>query len=178
VQHHDDRTVAAAAPPPTARLAQLIGVAHEDVGFAAHVPAIVGAGFEFMFVPLARLEALAAVELATGLWADVLPAPLPAALVAYAPAEGSGRAYRLRVFAPPLGIPEDPATGSAAAAFSGVLAAFAPPPDGTHAIELRQGVEMGRPSLISLELRMRDGRAAGGRVGGHVVRVAEGLLHV
>lgn len=167
-----------AAPPAPARLARLIGVDEGDVGFGEHVPAVVGAGFEFMFVPLARVVALAGVEIATERWGEVLPGPLPKSLAAYAPEDATGRAYRLRVFAPPLGIAEDPATGSAAAAFCGVIEAFGKLADGAHEIALRQGVEMGRPSRLSLKVRLREGRVVSGRVGGGVVLVADGTLHV
>lgn len=69
---------------------------------------------------------------------------------------------RARMFAPLAGIPEDPATGSAAAALAGHLSL------GTYRIE--QGVEMGRPSLIHLHV----GEVV--RVGGHAVPVFQGTL--
>jgi trans-2,3-dihydro-3-hydroxyanthranilate isomerase len=167
-----------AAPPAPEGLARLLRVDEGDVGFGDHVPAVVGAGFEFMFVPLAHVDVLARVEVATERWGEVLPEPLPKSLAAYAPEDDTGRAYRLRVFAPPLGIAEDPATGSAAAAFSGVIEAFGKLADGSHEIALRQGVEMGRPSRLSLEVRLGGGRVESGRVGGRVVLVADGTLHV
>jgi trans-2,3-dihydro-3-hydroxyanthranilate isomerase len=82
------------------------------------------------------------------------------------------------MFAGHLGIPEDPATGSAVAAFAGAIMRFDQPADGVwpHAIE--QGVEMGRPSLIRLELEVEGGVLTGGRIGGHAVKVSEGTLLV
>lgn len=85
-------------------------------------------------------------------------------------------AYHTRMFAPKMGIAEDPATGSAAAAFAGVLAASGRYADGEHAIGLEQGVEMGRPSLIHLKVEMRGGRFAAGTVGGDAVIVSEGMI--
>ena len=61
-----------------------------------------------------------------------------------------GHDFHARMFAPKMGVTEDPATGSAAAAFAGVLARFAGLPDGEHTMVIEQGYEMGRPSLIHL----------------------------
>ena len=62
------------------------------------------------------------------------------------------------MFAAGWGVYEDPATGSAAAAFAGVMMAFEPPGDGEHMLTIEQGVEMGRPSFISLGLDVRGRR--------------------
>ena len=85
-------------------------------------------------------------------------------------------AFHARMFAPHDGIPEDPATGSAAAAFSGAVMRFDAPVDGTHRIWIEQGLEMGRPSRIRLEMEVEGGEPVSGRIGGHAVRVAEGVL--
>ena len=84
--------------------------------------------------------------------------------------------YHTRVFAPKMGVTEDPATGSAAAAFAGVLAASGQYGNGEHAVTLEQGVEMGRPSLIRLTLNMRGGKLAAAAVGGDAVLVSEGTI--
>jgi len=86
--------------------------------------------------------------------------------------------FHTRMFAPHEGIVEDPATGSAAAAFAGQVMQFDRPLDGRHQLWIEQGVEMGRPSRIRLEIDVEDGVAAGARIGGHAVKVAEGRLHV
>jgi trans-2,3-dihydro-3-hydroxyanthranilate isomerase len=75
-----------------------------------------------------------------------------------------------------LGVYEDPATGSAAAAFAGALLRFAPPADGEHDVVIEQGYEMGRPSLITLSVTMRDGRLTGAAIGGDAIAVSEGTI--
>jgi trans-2,3-dihydro-3-hydroxyanthranilate isomerase len=75
-------------------------------------------------------------------------------------------------------VPEDPATGSAAAAFAGVIHRFDALPDGLHKRAIEQGYEMGRPSLIALSLEVEAGRLGAVRIGGHAVRVAEGKIEV
>ena len=74
-------------------------------------------------------------------------------------------------------VPEDPATGSAAAAFGAWLAALGRVPgDGETAYVVRQGAEIGRPSLIEGAVVTRGGAAVECRVGGGVVRVASGSI--
>jgi trans-2,3-dihydro-3-hydroxyanthranilate isomerase len=77
------------------------------------------------------------------------------------------REWRVRMFAPGMGIPEDPATGAAAAAFAGYLAALDPELQASRTWTLHQGVEMGRPSRIEVTAH-RD------RAGGSVTRVEVG----
>ena len=90
--------------------------------------------------------------------------------------EGHDHAFRARMFAPEFGIDEDPATGSAVAAFPGAMQDFDALPDGDHAAIIEQGFEMGRPSLIRLEVTVAGGAISAVRIGGDAVRVAEGIL--
>jgi trans-2,3-dihydro-3-hydroxyanthranilate isomerase len=80
------------------------------------------------------------------------------------------------MFAPQLGVPEDPATGSAAVGFAGVVRAFDELPDGAHRRAIEQGHEMGRPSAIMLTLIVEGGKLDTVRIGGNAVRVVEGTI--
>ena len=82
------------------------------------------------------------------------------------------------MFAPGSGIAEDPATGLAASALVGVIRRFDGPPAGSHHFVIEQGFEMGRPSLMSLEMDLDGGEVVGARVGGDAVKIAEGELDV
>ena len=75
-----------------------------------------------------------------------------------------------------LGTYEDPATGSAVASFAGAIMRFDKPVDGVSRHPIEQGVEMGRPSLIRLELDVGKAALAGARIGGNAVKVSEGML--
>ncbi len=90
----------------------------------------------------------------------------------------NGSAFHARMFAPQLGVPEDPATGSAAVCFAGIVHDFDGVTDGTHKRLIEQGHEMGRPSTISLTLVVSGGRLETVRIGGSAVRVIEGTLAV
>jgi trans-2,3-dihydro-3-hydroxyanthranilate isomerase len=87
-----------------------------------------------------------------------------------------GNTFHARMFAPGVGVAEDPATGSAAAAFAGYLAAHGGYADGEHEVRIEQGYEMGRPSLMELTLIMRGGKLAGASIGGGAVVVSEGMI--
>ena len=80
------------------------------------------------------------------------------------------------MFASAWGVVEDPATGSAAAAFAGVVQAYERPRDGEHMLTVEQGFEMGRPSLIALGLVIENGALASATIGGSVVMVSSGSL--
>ncbi|HET7385380.1 MAG TPA: PhzF family phenazine biosynthesis protein [Nocardioidaceae bacterium] len=93
----------------------------------------------------------------------------------------SGRAPDLdvhaRVFCPDLSVPEDPATGSAAAGLGVALVAGGVLPDG-GSYRIRQGVEMGRPSLLRGRVTASDGVATRCEVAGGVRAVATGEIEV
>ena len=90
--------------------------------------------------------------------------------------EGSGCAIHARMFAPGLGIQEDPATGSAAAALAGFLAATETCGNGTAKWVVEQGIELGRPSLIDVEAVVTDGMSANIRAGGRIVVMGSGRM--
>ena len=84
-----------------------------------------------------------------------------------------------RMFAPGLGVYEDPATGSA----SGPLGCYlvrhgVVPPDQAGTILSLQGVKMGRPSRVHIAIGLDDGEITRVQVGGEAVLVGEGSLDV
>jgi len=83
-----------------------------------------------------------------------------------------------RMFAPAMGIAEDPATGSAATAIAGYLGIGNLLADGTLQWTVKQGVEMGRPSLIQVEADKQNGEIKAIRVGGTAVLVSEGTMEI
>jgi len=84
-----------------------------------------------------------------------------------------------RMFAPGLGVFEDPATGSA----SGPLGCYlvrhgAVPPDQAATILSLQGVKMGRPSRVHVAIGLDAGEITRVQVGGEAVLVGEGYVEV
>lgn len=82
-----------------------------------------------------------------------------------------------RMFADDLGISEDPATGAACAALVACLAERTGKGDGDVHLTVRQGVRMGRPSLLEAAATTAGGLLAEVRVAGGVVLFASGTLH-
>ena len=82
------------------------------------------------------------------------------------------------MFAPHLGIGEDPATGSAVAGFARAFVDFEKPADGTHRIVIEQGYAMGRPSQITLEMDLKGNGLVAARIGGSAIIVCDGQLHI
>lgn len=85
----------------------------------------------------------------------------------------NGKEIHARMFGPELGIREDPATGSAAAALSGWLARSS---DGRQAWKILQGEDMGRPSVMELEALCEKGLARSCHTSGTSVPMASGHL--
>jgi trans-2,3-dihydro-3-hydroxyanthranilate isomerase len=164
-------------PGAPALLAGALGLDKREIGFDAHVPSVFSAGVGFTFVPVASLEAMAQIRLDTSLWSQAMkPADHPNAFVYCRQVQESGHHFHARVFAPSMGIAEDPATGAAVAAFAGVIMRFDQPGDGEHRLVVEQGYEMGRPSQIELGLTIASGKLISARIGGAAVVVSEGTL--
>ena len=86
---------------------------------------------------------------------------------------GSGAAWKTRMFAPASGVPEDPATGSAAGPLAVHLCRHGRVEWGEW-IEIAQGAEIGRPSTLFARADARDGELEHVSVGGRAVVVARG----
>lgn len=164
-------------PAPNDRIAAALGLAEEDIGFGAHRPSIFSAGLPFAFVPVAGLATIARARPHPTLFSSAFNGLEAAGAYLYtSDALEKQHAYHARMFAPDLGVLEDPATGSAAAAFAGVVLAFEKPADGRHALVIEQGFEMGRPSLITLGFEVANGALTTASIGGSAVVVGEGML--
>lgn len=136
------------------------------------------AGLAFLVLPVRSLEDAEAAALDSAVWARLLPPGSESRMVyVVAPGgRGDGVDAHVRMFGPDVGVPEDPATGSAAAALGGYLGARAP--QGTHRWILEQGVEMGRPSRLELTIVVEAGAAREIRVGGPSVLMSSGMMRV
>jgi trans-2,3-dihydro-3-hydroxyanthranilate isomerase len=148
-----------------------------EVGFENHVPSVYSAGVPFAFVPVRNLEIIARARPNRVSWHDAFASDAAAAFVYCRETEANGHDFHARTFAPTMGIEEDPATGSAVAALAGAIMRFDAPGPGSHRFVVEQGFEIGRPSLISLELDITGGRIEGARIGGDAIVVARGTLH-
>jgi trans-2,3-dihydro-3-hydroxyanthranilate isomerase len=161
---------------PKEFLAAALGLAPTDIGFENHVASVWSAGVPFHFVPIRDMAALAQAQINHATWARAFEGG--SVFVYTRETEGHDHAFRARMFAPAMGIDEDPAKGAANAALPGPILHFDELPDGEHAVIVEQGFEMGRPSLIRLEISVVGGKLHAVRIGGKAVRIAEGTLSV
>jgi trans-2,3-dihydro-3-hydroxyanthranilate isomerase len=165
--------------PDKATLALGLGLQEADIGFGTHEPALYSAGNPFRCVPLRSRDAVTRVCPQGEAFArafDVGTDGFTNAFVYCAEPIDPAHAFHARMFAPSVGVPEDPATGSAAAAFAGVFMDAEKPADGHHAFVIEQGDAMGRPSRITVSLDVAGGRLHQAKIGGQAVIVSEGRL--
>ena len=160
-----------------ALVSSALALTPDDIVTTTHPPQVASVGLPFLFVEVRNREALARARIdmsgfdairATGIVPDIL---------FYSRGDGAFD-LRARMFAPFDGVPEDPATGSAAACLAGLLSHYNDLESGTFTWRIAQGVEMGRPSALVAEADKTGGRVVATRVGGHAVLVCEGHMLV
>jgi len=168
-------------PPPPARttLAEILSLEPAQLLGGPNGPQAVSCGLPFLIVPVKDRAAVAAAHVRMELWESTLKRYwAPDIMVVARDPELEHSDLRARVFVPGLSVPEDPATGSCAAALAGYLAAREAAPTGTFQWVMEQGFEMGRPSILELEADKRDGAIAAVRVAGEAVLVSEGAMEI
>lgn len=153
-------------------VAAMLGIALDAVQSS---PEVWSCGVPFLVVPLAGINTLSAARLDLPRWRELLERRSTQKV--YPVALAGSNSLRVRMFAPGLGVPEDPATGSAAAALAGWLARQGGA-DGPQRWEILQGIEMGRSSTIAIDYDQSGRIATRVRVGGRAVMLARGTLIV
>jgi trans-2,3-dihydro-3-hydroxyanthranilate isomerase len=160
-----------------AQLAEAVSLDAADVVTTTHLPIVASVGYPFVFAELASRDALERAR------------PNGSALEAFekvgvAPdlhvyvKSGDEFDLRARMFAPQHGIPEDPATGGANCALGGLLAHLDEAESGAFEWRIAQGVELGRPSVLTARADKRDGEVVSARIGGTSVMVAKGVIEI
>lgn len=168
----------AAFEPKQDLMADALGVSVADIGFENHKACAVHIGplFVFVFVPVRNSGILKVTAPTYPYWHEAYSGLETFGVYAYCREDGARGGFQARMFGPDLGVPEDPATGSAAAAFSQVIQQFEIQNRASYETHISQGREMGRASSIKLEVEFDGPDLRLVRVGGFAVRVAEGEL--
>lgn len=154
-----------------APLLSMVGLMEED--FVGPAPRVAGCGLAFPYLPV-RPDAVgrAAIDSAAAGRLGLLD-------ISVFSWDAAARVAHARVFVPGAGVPEDPATGSAALGLgvwlvaSGLLSG-----EGESSYAVRQGVEIHRPSLLECTVTATAGAALGATVTGQVVPIARGEIAV
>ena len=159
--------------PPAAAIARTLALPEDAIADSWYA----GVGLRFCFVRLADRELVDRAVLDKAAWADGLAGGWSPELYFFA---GDVRcdAYVIysRLFAPAVGIDEDPATGSACASLAASIAQRSPERDGTYHLRIDQGVAMGRPSALEGTAYKEDGRVTEVVVGGRATIVGHGTM--
>ncbi len=163
--------------PERDRLARVLSLTTEQL-HPSLAEGIWSCGVPFCVVPLRDADALARARVDHAQWAEHLEHTDGSSIYAIAPLDHDLNRWRARAFAPALGIAEDPATGAAAAAAAGLLAASRQLRQGPMSWTIEQGVEMGRPSELRVALDVDGSEASAVLVGGEAVVVGAGEIEV
>jgi trans-2,3-dihydro-3-hydroxyanthranilate isomerase len=165
-----------------AKLADALGLDRSDLH--PDLPAqVYSTGLPGLIVPLVSLDAIQRVNLNVGLFNEICRSlSVTGAEVFTTETLDKAHHAHVRNFDPLVGVFEDPATGSMAGALGAYLLAknviqYEFESSTTHVV-IEQGFEIGRPSLIEVEVDIREGVVSEVRVGGQVVILIEGDLQL
>ena len=166
-------------PPSNEKLAAMLSLSPADLVGGEMMPQAVSCGTPFLFVPLTDRRAVGRSRVKPDLFESALKSYVTDKVFVFSmDPESPEHHVRARMYAPGIGVPEDPATGSAAVCLGGYLAARDPRFDGTLRWIVEQGFEMGRPSILEVEADKRAGKVTAARVGGSTVIMCEGTLEL
>ncbi|QLF68072.1 PhzF family phenazine biosynthesis protein [Peteryoungia desertarenae] len=160
-------------------MAPCINLHPEQINTNHHNPVFASVGLKFILIEVSDIDALS--QAASRL------EPLEALRTRYASEDCDCATFlytwigenhvRARMFAPFDNVIEDPATGSASAALAAFLTTLPSGKDRTKLL-VEQGVEMGRRSLIELDVRMFSGAVDHVTIKGSSVEIMKGTLSV
>ena len=173
------QTLTTQAAPGVSAVAAALSLRDTEIVVTAHPPIVASVGLDFMFVEVsdvaalgkarAHLPAFDLIRDSHAIWGVHLYVKWPTS---------DGCRIQARNLSPYDGIGEDCATGSATASLTALLAELDPRPDADFHLEARQGLEMGRPSVLHGYAQLRKGKVAPPRVSGRCVSVMSGVLTV
>jgi len=166
--------------PATEEIAVALGLDPDDVlEDERDRPVTVSCGTPYLCVPLRSLDAVRRARISWEWWNRTMSTHWTRAVFLFShETESKDATVQARMFAPVFGIEEDPATGSAAAAFAGYLARREKLTAGSARWVIDQGIEMGRPSRMEVEADAANGALTAVRVAGPSVVMTEGHLQI
>jgi trans-2,3-dihydro-3-hydroxyanthranilate isomerase len=166
---------------PVDVVAACAGLTEADIATQLHHPIVASVGTPFVIAEVASVEALARARPDLAAFRDGSDRFAALAdrfnLHLYAQ-RGDFLHLRTRMFAPKMGVLEDPATGSAAAALAALLTSLAPGENVDLHYEIEQGIEMGRPSQIIASARKTGEGPVLATVAGDCVPMMRGTLEL
>ena len=160
-------------------LTSVLGLEASDLLGDEWEPAVLSCGVPYTYVAVRDAAAVARARFHLDRWERTMRGNTGSEIFVFAfGGNRPGSDVHARMFAPGLSVPEDPATGSAAAALAGYLAPRHAMRDGLLSWRVEQGFEMGRPSIMELEADVHGGEVSAVRVGGASVLMTEGHMEI
>jgi trans-2,3-dihydro-3-hydroxyanthranilate isomerase len=157
-------------------LAAILSLSAADF-LPGYPPRAFSCGLPFLFIPVKNQEILGKIKLNMTLWSSLLSQARANSLFVFCfDSESPHSRLYGRMFAPGLGVMEDPATGSAVAALGGYLGGLESSGEGMNQWTIIQGVEMGRPSCLQLKFQKNNREITEVCVGGASVLVCQGKM--
>jgi trans-2,3-dihydro-3-hydroxyanthranilate isomerase len=163
----------------SAHFAAILGLSPDEILEGLWRPRAVSCGVPFYFVAVKDLSAIKRIQLRFDLWEKHLSSNwAPHLYVITTETELPESQIHARMFAPAMGVSEDPATGGAVAALSGYLAEATQLKDGHSRWQIEQGFELGRPSLIGLDIDTLAGHVRSALLTGSATPMGRGVLEL
>ena len=165
------------AAPPARDIETALSLPSGSLNRTVHAPRIVGAGVDFLYVN-AAIDDVRAAKLNMQAF-DALALRQEVGVLLYAKGgDLPGTDFHVRMFAPDAGVVEDAATGAAAAALPGQLLLAGDLGEGTQEFLIEQGVEMERPSYISVKTKTEKRKLTQVHIGGFATLVTDGTIRI
>jgi trans-2,3-dihydro-3-hydroxyanthranilate isomerase len=159
--------------PSLEQISKVISLEATDIS----QPVAFSCGLPFLFIPVLSLEKIKQANLNHDEWKkQISDSDVPQLFLFTRETENPDYDFHARMFAPALGISEDPATGSAVAALSGYISEFLEKDDGEFTYVVEQGFEINRPSIIEMSFSQKNQRIESVKIMGNAIIFSEGKM--
>ncbi|TLS35081.1 PhzF family phenazine biosynthesis protein [Pseudalkalibacillus caeni] len=143
----------------------------------------VSAGVPFIYIPVKNLEAMERIKFRLDIWQDHFSGneDTKHIFVLCPEVMNEGSTVNSRMFAPAMGISEDPASGAATGPLGAYLVKYGiagQDQDGEYKLRSEQGIQMGRPSFIDIKVKVEKEEVSEVKIGGSCVEIGEGKLYL
>jgi trans-2,3-dihydro-3-hydroxyanthranilate isomerase len=162
--------------PSLEKIAKSISLEVSDI-ISSTGPASFSCGLPFLFIPIISKEKLKLASINLDEWKKNISKTWAPQLYLFTDqTEFDNSDFHARMFAPGLGISEDPATGSAVAALAGYISKHLQKNDGEFSFVVEQGFEIGRPSIIEMLFSQKNQKIESVKVKGNAVIFSKGKI--
>lgn len=165
---------------PDEELAAILSLDRRAIGADKFRPLLVSCDHPYLIVPIRSLADLQQAQFNRAAWAEShAPAMLAEQMLLFCRQTQSSEAtFHARLVGPQIGQQDDPPIGAALSAFASYLAEQPNLRQGTYIFTIERGFDATRKSLLHVEMDKRSGTGLKLRVGGNVVSVTSGTLHL